>query len=205
MPAPRHPRRPPRLPTVFDAYRDAPVYFVTFCTHERKPRLARTNVHEAFLAFIHRGWDEQRIAVGRYVIMPDHVHLLVSGGADFNLGEWVKLLKQCLGKATNASRRDAATPDTATPTPMRRPNTSRRDVATPGKAVRTASESTSHRDVATPGSRLWQEGFFDHLIRGDEKLGSVWEYVRKNPETAGLAEAPEDWPYQGEFVVLERQ
>src|ERR1017187_5330469 len=103
MPTPRYPRRPPRLPTVFDAHRDAPVYFVTFCTHQRKPWLARSNLHAAFLAFIQCGWNEHRIAVGRYVIMPDHIHLLVSGGPAFNLGDWVKLLKQCLGKAIRAS------------------------------------------------------------------------------------------------------
>jgi REP element-mobilizing transposase RayT len=151
---------------VFEAYRHAPVYFVTFGTHQRKPWLARSNLHAAFLAFIQCGWKEHRIAVGRYVIMPDHIHLLVSGGPAFDVGAWVKLLKQCLGKAIRASHRDAATPGS--------------------------------------GERLWQEGFFDHLIRCDEKLGSVWDYVRQNPQAAGLAEASEDWPYQGEFMVLDR-
>jgi putative transposase len=186
MPTPRYPRRPPRLPTVFDAQRDAPVYFVTFCTHQRKPWLARSNLHAAFLAFIQCGWNEHRIAVGRYVIMPDHIHLLVSGGPAFNLGDWVKLLKQCLGKTIRESP-ESASPESA-----------------PHRGA--ATNGASHRDAATPGSanRLWQEGFFDHLIRCDEKLGSVWEYLRKNPETAGLAEAPEDWPYQGEFMVLDR-
>ena len=90
--------------------------------------------------------------------MPDHIHLLVSGGPAFDLGGWVRLLKQCFGKAAGPST----------------------------------------------GERLWQERFFDHLIRRDEKLASVWEYLRQNPQTAGLAEAPEDWPYQGEFMVLDR-
>ena len=166
MPAPRFPRRPPRLPTVFDVHRHAQVYFVTFCTHQRRPWLAQPNIHATFLAFIQRGWTEHRIGVGRYVIMPEHIHLLVSGGPDFNLGGWVKLLKQSLGKVIRASHRDATTPGSA--------------------------------------NRLWQEGFFDHLIRRDEKLASVWAYLRQNPETAGLTDVPEDWPYQGEFMVLER-
>jgi REP element-mobilizing transposase RayT len=42
--------------------------------------------------------------VGRYVIMPDHVHLFVSGGNDFSLGPWVGLLKQALAKAARLSR-----------------------------------------------------------------------------------------------------
>ncbi|MEN3368597.1 MAG: REP-associated tyrosine transposase [Verrucomicrobiota bacterium] len=34
------------------------------------------------------------IAVGRYVIMPDHLHFFVRGGDDFLLPEWVKGLKR---------------------------------------------------------------------------------------------------------------
>jgi putative transposase len=154
----KYPRRPPRLPTVYDTYRHSPVYFVTFCTYQRRPWLAHASIHAAFLEFIQRGWSQRQIAVGRYVIMPDHIHLLVAGGCDFALGSWVKLLKQSLGKATGAA----------------------------------------------PGERRWLEGFFDHLIRGEEKLAATWEYLRQNPKVAGLGDMPADWPYQGEFIALER-
>jgi putative transposase len=42
--------------------------------------------------------QERGIAVGRYVIMPDHVHLFVSGSQDFLLTQWVRLLKRNLSK-----------------------------------------------------------------------------------------------------------
>src|SRR6187455_1629324 len=42
--------RPPRLERVFPT-ETRPVYFVTFCTHERKPWLARSWVHDAFVQF----------------------------------------------------------------------------------------------------------------------------------------------------------
>ena len=54
----------------------------------------------------------------------------------------------------------------------------------------------------TPGLRVWQEGFFDHLLRSSESYGEKWDYVRMNPVRAGLASKPEDWPYQGEIVVI---
>ena len=41
---------------------------------------------------------EHNIAVGRYVMMPDHVHLFVRGPDDFQLGPWVGMLKQALAK-----------------------------------------------------------------------------------------------------------
>jgi hypothetical protein len=39
------------------------------------------------------------VAVGRYVIMPDHVRLFVRAGGDFRLGAWIGALKQALAKA----------------------------------------------------------------------------------------------------------
>lgn len=69
-------RRPLRLDRIFAT---GPLYFVTFCTHERQRFLAKDEVHTAFVLFAKRG-DEFNVAVGRYVIMPDHVHLFVRGG-----------------------------------------------------------------------------------------------------------------------------
>ncbi len=55
-------------------------------------------MHVAFARFCQHGCDANKLGVGRYVIMPDHVHLFVRGADDFVLGRWVGLLKQCLGK-----------------------------------------------------------------------------------------------------------
>src|SRR5215813_13549896 len=90
-------RRPPRLGRLFDT---SPLYFVTFCTHLRKPFLARGDVHAAFVAYSEHARD-LNIAVGRYVIMPDHIHLFVRGSQVFELGPWVRLLKQALAKAAS--------------------------------------------------------------------------------------------------------
>ena len=35
---------------------------------------------------------------------------------------------------------------------------------------------------------FWQKSFFDHILRSDESYGSKWEYVRQNPERAGLSD-----------------
>jgi putative transposase len=43
------------------------------------------------------------VAIGRYVIMPDHIHLFVRGGPDFVLGEWVKGLKRAISTATKTN------------------------------------------------------------------------------------------------------
>jgi REP element-mobilizing transposase RayT len=81
----RYPGKPPRLSSVFDLFH-APVYFVTFYTFQRQRFLACDAVHTAFRRYMERGYAEFGVAVGRYVIIPDHVHLFVSETVDFNLG-----------------------------------------------------------------------------------------------------------------------
>ena len=92
----RFPKLPPRLDFVFS---DSPIYFITFCTYRRRALLATPSVHEAFLTFATRAAAEHHVAFGRYVLMPDHIHLFVAGGRDFRLGRWVGLLKQSLAKS----------------------------------------------------------------------------------------------------------
>ncbi len=53
-------------------------------------------------------------------------------------------------------------------------------------------------------TRFGSPGFFDHLLRNDESYAQKWEYVRQNSVRAGLVESPEDWPYQGEIVYIDR-
>lgn len=87
---------PRRLEFVFQKY-DPPLYFVTFNTHQRKKLLANERVHESFVEFARSG-AERGIAVGRYVIMPDHVHLFVRGDIAFLLSQWMRMLKRILSK-----------------------------------------------------------------------------------------------------------
>jgi putative transposase len=150
-------RRPPRLDEVFQRY-DSPVYFVTFCTHGRKPFLASKRTHSAFIEFARRA-VEFNVAVGRYVIMPDHVHLFVCGDDEFVLSRWIADLKQSLARANRWSRKNG---------------------------------------------QIWQEGFFDHMLRNEESMNAKWEYIVQNPLRAGLVTNPEEWPYQGEIVSIDR-
>jgi putative transposase len=49
---------------------------------------------------------------------------------------------------------------------------------------------------------IWQEGYFDHRLRDDERgeqLSAKMNYIRQNPVAAGLCARAEDWPW-----VIER-
>ncbi|MGZ4965910.1 MAG: REP-associated tyrosine transposase [Chthoniobacterales bacterium] len=89
--------RPPRLPEIFQSY-SAPLYFVTMCTSHRQAFPSLELAHEAFIRYATRA-QEFNVAVGRYVIMPDHLHLFVRGDQDFILAEWVKGLKRAISDA----------------------------------------------------------------------------------------------------------
>jgi len=52
--------------------------------------------------------------------------------------------------------------------------------------------------------RIWQEGFFDHILRSDESMAQKWEYVRDNPVRAGFVRIWTEWPFQGEIVLIDR-
>ena len=91
------PDRPPRLHHVFQRY-EPPLYFVTFNTHKRRRLLANVLVHTELVRFAQEG-QRRGIGRGRYVIMPDHVHLFVRGNLDFSLRQWMRILKRVLSKA----------------------------------------------------------------------------------------------------------
>jgi putative transposase len=144
--------RPHRLDLI---YFDQPVYFVTFCTRNRKKIRSLDRAKSALEKHAQEAIERFNTAVGRYVIMPDHVHLFVCGHTEFVLSQWVGGLKRAIS-------------------------------------------------VALGARRLWQPGFFDHILRSDDSYSEKWEYVHDNPVRAGLVEDADDWPYQGEIVLIDR-
>ncbi len=65
-------------------------------------------------------------------------------------------------------------------------------------------ESMSHvirdwkRFHARTNHVIWQEDYFDHRLRNDERgqqLSAKMNYIRRNPVAAGLCIRVEDWPW----------
>jgi REP element-mobilizing transposase RayT len=144
--------RPHRLDLI---YVNQPLYFVTFATRDRESIPSLDCAQFALRRYGQCAIAKFNVALGRYVIMPDHVHLFVRGDQGFSLSSWIGGLKRAIS-------------------------------------------------VALRSPRLWQPGFFDHILRSDESYVEKWNYVRDNPVRAGLVKAADDWPYQGEIVVIDR-
>lgn len=92
------PPRRPRLGRLDRVFIDSPTYFVTACTDRRRKLLAHPAVHEALIEFANRGAARGAL-VGRYVLMPDHIHAFVAlDDEKITLGNWMKSLKNSLSK-----------------------------------------------------------------------------------------------------------
>jgi putative transposase len=50
---------------------------------------------------------------------------------------------------------------------------------------------------------FWQPGFFDHILRSNESYSEKWNYVCENPVRAGLVAAADEWPFQGEIMLID--
>jgi REP-associated tyrosine transposase len=47
------------------------------------------------------------------------------------------------------------------------------------------------------GGRLWQEGYYDRVLRDGEDIRDIARYLLNNPVRAGLVETPIDYPHLG--------
>ena len=142
-----------------DVWVPHPIFFVTICTEGRARRLDNANFHAIAVEVWRNCESLYEWFVGRYMVMPDHVHYFVSGGPacrglSLNVGKWKEW---------------------------------------------TAKYTTRRHGEKMP---LWQDEFFDHLLRSGESYSQKWEYVRNNPVRAGLVRTVEEWPYQGELNEL---
>jgi len=148
---------------------DWPIYFITTCTFDRRAILSSRDiaailVQEWRTAHNRHGW-----AIGRYVIMPDHVHFFCRAElAAKPLRIFMQKWKQWTSKRVA------------------------REVAAIG---------IDDPDLKQSGT-LWQDEFFDHVLRSSESYSQKWKYVKDNPVRAGLVKKSDDWPFQGEIDSL---
>ena len=131
-----------------------PMYYITTCSHHRRPILARQAVMDILIGEWGEALDRHGWAVGPFTIMPDHVHFFCKPAVhEQTLSAFMEKWKEWTSKRTAAAL-----------------------------------------DVRPP---IWQEEFFDHVLRSDESYSDKREYVSENPVRAGLVAKPRDWPFRG--------
>jgi len=179
--------RPPlqRLKRLDRLFVSHPLYFVTANTEDRKPILANAKVHEDFREFCEAGMT-RGVFVGKYVLMPDHLHLFVAFGEEY---ESALIARRSQSDVTGGSAVAAVCDRRLSP------------LSEWMKSLKNSLSKTL-RGMIIPAPH-WQKGFFDHVMRSEESYSEKWLYVAENPIRKKLVARFEDWPYQGEIYSLQ--
>lgn len=197
------PRRLRRLHRVWPD-RDGNIsYLLTICVDGRDRVLDNESTFERLVAFLLDSPPRYHWFGRRFVIMPDHIHLIAHMGHEsVRLGQWMKALKAVVGGLKRREERPVGTPGLQAP-----------DAAS-GDAAYNATRPTDVGGVPPQGATpheftrikrawRWQDGYHDHKFRTPESETRKWEYVCLNPVRAGLVKRPEEWPFGGEIFYDE--
>ena len=156
------------------------LHFLTFSCYRRLP-FFRNKAHcDLFLKILERVRQRYRLVVVGYVVMPEHIHLLISEPQRETLSTVIQALKlgvvrsiQCSGggsivAAAPRSRKTGetwGTPISGTPVSGRPPHP----------------------------NRFWQARFYDFNVWTEKKRIEKLRYIHRNPVTRGLVASPELW------------
>ena len=65
------------------------------------------------------------------------------------------------------------------------------------RLVQRFKQQTGHQFKQRYGQALWQQSFFDHVVRLEEDILPIARYIVGNPVAARLVKEPQDWAYLG--------
>ncbi len=156
------------------------LHFLTFSCYQRQPLLSSAVRCDLFLQILERVRRRYRLVVLGYVIMPEHVHLLVTEPQRLTLSTAMQALK--LGFVRSLENPGAAIPR------------SRKIGETWGTPV-SATPVSGSLVSGTPGEphRFWQARFYDFNVWTERKRIEKLRYIHRNPVMRGLVASPEQW------------
>jgi putative transposase len=141
-------------------------HFITFSCYHRFPLLARRERRDQFLKALEAIRKKYGMVVAGYVVMPEHVHLLVEEPRKQDLSAALKALKQSVSRRVLRRLRQQAGQGQLSAGPV-------------------AGEVRLHH--------FWQARFHDFNIWSPKKHIEKLRYIHRNPVTRGLVDRPEQW------------
>jgi putative transposase len=149
------------------------LHFLTFSCYRRQPLFRNDAYCDLFLKILERVRRRYRLVVLGYVVMPEHVHLLVSEPQRETLSTAIQALQLGVVRSLQCSGESIVT------TPR-----SRKSGETWGTPV---SGIPVHHD------RFWQARFYDFNVWTERKRIEKLRYIHRNPVERGLVPSPEQW------------
>jgi len=178
-------RRSIRLPG-YD-YTQPGAYFVTICIHQAEELFGEVTdgvlVLNPFGQIAHEEWlasetIRREIELDAFVIMPNHVHgivWIVPTGLSEDVGA-VGAQVGAQGLAPLRYPRGIVGEDG--PSPLRRAARSLGSMIA-GYKMAVTKRVNARRD--TPGAPVWQRNYYEHVIRTEDALRAIREYIVRNP------------------------
>jgi len=122
-------------------------------------------------------WDGKRYRLHRYVIMPNHVHILI---------EPLPIVAQAvsLQDPTPLAALEGKQADSLRYVPLRKILQSLK-----GYTARHANK------LLRRTGPFWQRESYDHWVRDQREYARIVNYIDSNPVNAGLCKLPEQWPW----------
>lgn len=169
------------MPSRLQRFQDTgQTHFVTFSCYHHQPRLTNDASRQVFEHALERVRKSFLLRIYGYVVMPDHVHVLVSEPQLHTLAGALKSLKQ------GVSRR-LISKQTPGKQMLGKQNPKQNLTGGPLKPpFGLSGASTDH---------FWQKRYYDFNIRNSAQFVEKLRYIHRNPVKAGLCDRPEDWPW----------
>ena len=158
------------------------LHFVTFSCYRRAPLLGTPEARDIFEQVLERTRQWYGFYVSGYVVMPEHVHLLVSEPDRGNLATALQMLKQNVSRELRKIARPVH-PETPRPVPAKNAGT------------RTGHPRLMNREMRTGNTPFWLERYYDFNVWSKEKFTEKLRYIHRNPVHRGLVDRPEDWAW----------
>ncbi|MCH9030986.1 MAG: transposase [candidate division Zixibacteria bacterium] len=140
--------------------------FITFCCFHRYQLLTEPARNLILLEEIDRARNKHGILIYGYVIMPEHVHLVIHSSEKVQLGAVIGEIKSRSAKRIFSHMRDIG-------------------------AKIPSGLSTTRRGIQK--LVFWQLRCYDHNCRSEKTTLEKIEYCHKNPVTRGLVRDPSKW------------
>jgi len=150
-------------------YGQSDLHFVTFSCCRRRPLLGTARARDCFVKILDEVRTRQDFRLLGFVVMPEHVHLVMSEPAGRTSSQVLQVLKQRVARALLRKR------GRANETELRLP----------------------FAENPTQAKHFWQRRFYDFNVWSEKKLREKLEYMHANPVTRKLVQHPRDWRWSG--------
>lgn len=144
------------------------LHFLTFSCYQRQALFASASRRDLFLDALERVRRRYRLVILGYVVMPEHVHLLVTEPQRSTLSTALQALKLGFIRRLERSRVPRS---------------------------RDGGETWGTPLLSSDLHRFWQARFYDFNVRTEKKRIEKLRYIHRNPVKRGLVAAPEQWPW----------